>query len=173
MRKCNTCSNSEGGQIGYKGFYRYISKVGNSYRIVKDNEDYGTFSTLADALYERDRLIAVDWDLDLAMELPETINGYIHIDLPPFNHEPTYIHNETEHWVVRGKGARQRYYGTYYSKEEAERVAMIYNANITYVPQKFSVYKKINRKEEFFGRYKNIEEAQARVEELKRNNWRK
>ena len=146
-------------------------KVGNSYQIIRNNEKYGTYSTLADALYERDRLIAVDWDWDLAMELAETINAYIHIDLPPFGHEPTNIVEESAHYIVRGKGAKQKYYGTYKTKEEAEKVAMIYNAKINYRPTMFSVKKKKNGKETFYGRYKTREEAERRVEELKKNGW--
>lgn len=157
--------------MSYNAFYRYIVKVDDKYMIMKGNESFGKYNTLADALYERDRLIAVDWDWDLSMELPETINGYIHIDLPPFNHQPSYIVEESEHWIVRGKGARQRYYGTYNSEKEAKKVALIYNANINYRPPRWSVKKKFNGKEKFFGRYKTREEAEARVKFLIENNW--
>ena len=50
--------------MSYKGFYKYIIKVGDHYQIMKGNEKFGTYNRLADALYERDRLIAVDWDWD-------------------------------------------------------------------------------------------------------------
>lgn len=159
--------------MSYKGFYRYIVFEKGSYHIVKDNERYGSYRRLEDALYERDRLIAVDWDWDLSMELPETPNNYIHIDLPPFDHMPTNITVDKEHWVVRGKGKEQRYYGRYYDYDEAKRVAMIYNANISHKKEAFRVQKRIKGKTHYFGRYPTMEKAQARVKELEANNWRK
>lgn len=155
----------------YRGFYRYIVKIGDSYGIIKNNERFGTFSTVEDALYERDRLIAVDWDYDKWVELADTVNGYIHIDLPPFDTSPSYIHIVKEYWMVRGKGAKQKYFGSYGSYEEAKKVALMYDANITRVPKKYKVCKKINGKDKFFGYYKTMEEAEERVKELMESNW--
>lgn len=129
--------------------------------------------TIEEALYERDRFVNVNWDWDLYVLLQDTANGYIHIDLPPFDKEPSYITVESEYWRVRDKGAKQRYRGVYHSEEEAKRVANIYDANITYVPVRYRVNKKFNGKEKFFGRYKTWEEAEERVRELKQNNWSK
>lgn len=160
--------------MSYKGFYRYIDKTGDTYSIRKNNERFGTYNTLADALYERDRLIAVDWDWDALMELPETNNNYIHIDLPPFHHdEPTYISVEKEYWMVRGKGRRQKYFGKYGSLEEAKKVAMIYNANISHKSKRYVVKKTINGKKKYFGSFLDYEDAEKLVEELKANNWEK
>ena len=157
--------------MSYKGFYKYIIKVGDHYQIIKGNEKFGTYNRLADALYERDRFIAVDWDWDKYVELADTINGYIHIDLPPFNHQPSYIWETKEYWMVRGKGAEQRYYGSYQSLDEAKKVALIYNANITHQPRKFSVRKRIDGKTRFFGYYRTREEAEERVKELMESDW--
>ena len=159
--------------MSYKGFYRYIFKIDNLYYIIKDGENYGGYKRVEDALYERDRLMAVDWDWDLSLELCETNNNYIHITLPPFNHQPSYITIDNECWVVRGKGREQRYYGRYPTEEEARKVAMIYNANITHKNKAYRVQRRINGKTRYFGRYQTIEKAQERVKELEKNMWRK
>lgn len=156
--------------MSYEGFYRYIVEDGKGYAIMKNNEKYGSYRTLEDALYERDRLIAVGWDWDLSMELPETPNNYKHIELPPFEHS-SYITVDSEHWVVREKGKEQRYRGRYYTEEEAKTVAMIYRANISHKKKAFRVQKRINGKTVYFGRYKTRKEAEERVEELKQNGW--
>lgn len=160
----------------YGGFYRHIYQEvdGNGFTIKKNNEKYGTYNTLADALYERDRLIRVDWDVDKWCELPDTINGYIHIDLPPFEHtNASYIALDKEHWEVRGKGSGYRYYGTYYDEDEAKYVAMVYDGRIVHYTDKYRVQRKIDGKTVYFGKYNTIEEARARVEELNENGWKK
>ena len=75
----------------YEGFYRHIVKRGDKYWLQKDGEYYMDCKTLAEALYERDRMVSVDWNWDKYVQLPHTPNNYIHIDLPPFNHKATYI----------------------------------------------------------------------------------
>lgn len=160
-------------EMSYRNFYRYIEKRGNRYFIRKDNEYYGSYSRLEDALYERDRLIQVGWDVDLWVNLAETINGYIHIDLPPFNHDPSYISVEKECWVVRDKGKNPRHRGRYPTLEEAKKVALIYDGNISHKREGYSVRRFMNGKSEYYGRYKTRDEAESRVEELKMNGWKK
>jgi len=157
--------------MSFKGFYRYIVKQGDKYRIIRNGEDYGSYRRLADALYERDRLIAVDWDWELSMELPETPNNYIHIDLPPFDHQPTHITEDKEVWIVRGHGKRQKYYGRYPTEEEAKRVARIYSANVSKKNKAYRVQRRIKGKTRYFGRYPTLEQAQARVKELEKCDW--
>lgn len=152
-------------------FYRYIYKFGNTYWIMKNNEKYLLCKNLADALYERDRLMSVNWDWDKYCELPETINNYIHIDLPPFEHKPRYISHLKEHWRVVGKGRKGKYHGVYYSKEEADEVALIYDANVYYSPEKFCVQRRIDGQAKKFGCYNTLRMAEHRVEELMRNGW--
>ena len=106
----------------YSSFYRFIKKENGKYRIMRNGEDYGSYENLAEALYDRDRLINVGWDWDRFCEMEETINGYIHIQLPPFNHEPSYITEDNECWVVRNRGKEQKYRGTFYTEEEAKEV---------------------------------------------------
>ena len=159
--------------MSYRSFYRYIYEKKNRYVIRKGDEEFGRFTRLADALYERDRLMAVDWDWDKLSEMPETPNNYLHIKLPPFNHKGQYITHDKEHWVVRGYGRRQRHYGTYFSKEEAELVAKIYYANVAHRNEAYRVQKRVNGKTTYFGRYKTREEAEERVRELEENGWKK
>lgn len=159
------------------GFYRYIYKLGNNYWVMKNNEKFLECRTLEEALYERDRLIKVDWDWDLFVELPETTNNYIHIDLPPFNHKPKYISFVKEHWVVLSKnknnGSPTRYYGSYYSEDEAKEVAFIYNARIVHYPPRWKVQRRIDGKTKNFGYYESYEDAENRVVELIENGWKK
>ena len=159
--------------MSYKAFYRYIVKSDGKYHIIKDNERYGTYNTVEDALYERDRLMAVDWDWDKSMELAETNNNYYAIRLPPFDHQSTNITFDAECWVVREKGKNQRYRGTYSTFEEAREVAWIYNANISHKNSAYRVQRRINGKTVYFGRYKTYDEAKQRVKELERNGWKK
>ena len=157
--------------MSYASFYRYIYKYGDKYWIIKDNERYVDCKTLAEALYERDRFEGVGWDWDKYVQLPHTINGYIHISLPPFEHKSRYIYHKKERWMVRGKGKRCKYYGTYHSVEEAEEVARIYNANISYLPETYGVRKRINGELKHFGTYATREEAEAKVNEMIKVNW--
>ena len=157
--------------MGFKGFYRHIIKNGDKYRIKKGNEFFLECKSLEEALYERDRFENVDWNWDLYVQLPDTINGYIHITLPPFTHQPSYITEESEHWMVREKGADLRYRGTYSSFEDARKVAIMYNANITHKPKTYAVKKNINGKRKFYGRYKTREEAEERVKQLEECDW--
>lgn len=157
--------------MSYESFYRYIFKTNGNYRIIRKGEDFGTYSKVEDALYERDRLMAVDWDWDRYMELPETINGYIHITLPPFDREFSFISEDRECWVVRDSGKEQRYRGTYFSEEEANKVARIYNSRVSHKRKAYRVQRRIKGRTKYFGRYKTYEEAQRRVEELEMCDW--
>lgn len=159
--------------MSYKSFYRYISKKKNIFIIRKDGEYFGSYKNVEDALYERDRLIQVDWDVDLWVGLAETNNAYYQITLPPFEHTSTYISEEKECWVVRDKGRNQTYRGRYSSLEEAKKVALIYNANVSHKNKGYCVRRHLNGKNRYFGRYKTREEAENRVKELEKNGWTK
>ena len=55
---------------------RYKTKNGESYKICKDGEHYGTYHNIIDAMNERDLLIANGWDIEKVCELTDdTING--------------------------------------------------------------------------------------------------
>ena len=154
-------------------FYRFIFLIDRLYYIIKNGENYGGYKRLEDALYERDSLITVDWDWDLSMELPETQNPYEQINLPPFHHNPTHITVDNECWVVRGTGREQKYYGRFLSEEEAIKVARLHNANVSHKNKAYMVQKRIDGRTRYFGRYKTLSEAQERVKQLEKTEWRK
>lgn len=155
----------------FRNFYRYVYKYGDLYWIIKDGERYLSLPSLEEALFERDRLIAVDWDWELYCELPSTVNNYVHITLPPFHHNPKYISIDRERWTVVSKGRNGRYYGSYPSKDEAKKIALMYDGRIMYCPQRYVVQRRINGKKKSFGRYETLEEAEQRVLELMENDW--
>ena len=64
-------------------FYRNIVKTGDVYRVKHNNKDYGEFSKLSDALYERDALFFCNFDYDLLVEC-DLENKYENMELPPF-----------------------------------------------------------------------------------------
>lgn len=114
----------------------------------------------------------VDWDVESWCQLQDTINGYIHIDLPPFSHKGhKYITRLKEHWVVRSQGRNYRYYGSYNTLEEAKRVSLMYGGRIYHRKEKFRVRKQINNKRRSYGYYDTYEEAERRVKELENNGW--
>ena len=114
-------------------FYRNIVKSGKKYRIKYNNKDYGEFSKLSDALYERDCLFYCKFDYDLLVEC-DLPNKYENMDLPPFPEsrprgriegnlkfkkdlegEIVFNHKERKFSVIRG----EENYGQYDSMVEA------------------------------------------------------
>ena len=158
--------------MAYSSFYRYIYFEKDKYWIIKDNERWMDCKTLPEALYERDRLENAEWNWDKYVQLPHTMNGYIHISLPPFDRNVSYINVDRECWVARGHGKRQKYYGTYYTEEEALNVARIYNANISHKNKAYRIQKRIGGRTRYFGRFKTYEEAEERVNELIDIDWK-
>ena len=106
-----------------KAFYRYIYRHGLGYRILKDNEHFGWYDRIEDALYDRDRLEQVDWDIQTWTELPETPNPYEHMNLPPYEEsKSTYITHIPEKWRVQKRiDGKMSYFGSYDTFEEAEK----------------------------------------------------
>ena len=64
-------------------FYRNIVKTGKVYRVKYNNNDYGEFKKLSDALYERDALFFCNFDYDLLVDY-DLENKYENMELPPF-----------------------------------------------------------------------------------------
>lgn len=159
--------------MSYESFYRYIYAENGKYYIRKNGELYLICDTLEDALYERDRFENVGWNWDNYVQLVDTVNGYIHIKLPPFEHKAKHITVRKERWMVRGRGKRRKYYGSYNTYEEAQNVAKIYNANISHITKAYVVKRKINGSSVEYGSFKTIEDAQERVRELETNGWEK
>ena len=103
-------------------FYRYIYKHPSGYRIIYNGEDYGFYDDLADALYDRDRLEQVDWDVDLWLEMVETPNFYKSMVLPSFRRTGSYIRHIPERWRVEKRiDGKLIYFGSYSSREDAEK----------------------------------------------------
>ena len=77
---------------------------------------------MADALYDRDRLEQVNWDVDLWLEMVETPNFYKSMILPSFRkRNGSYIQHIPEKWrVVKRINGKLEYFGSYHSREEAE-----------------------------------------------------
>lgn len=150
-------------------FYKYIVKNGNYYAIMKDNEKYGTYRRLEDALYERDRLIECDWDWEDSLELPEKDNPYLKMKLPRFVHEYSYIYHVAQTYRVF-KGAE--YKGTFNTKTDAYAYAEEIGGRVATTNKRYRVAKRVNGKSVYFGQYATLEEAIKRRDELMENGWK-
>ena len=128
-------------------FYRNIVKTGNVYRVKYNNKDYGEFSKLSDALYERDALFFCNFDYDLLVEC-DLENKYENMELPPFPER-------------RPKG---RIKGTKVNKKEREG-EILFNHKI----RKFYIQKG----EDIIGHYDSMTEAFYYKKLLMDNNWDK
>ena len=102
-------------------FYRYIYKRNNGYQIEYQHEHYGWYDDLATALYDRDRLEQVDWDMSVFVELPELpVNPYEHMRLPPFEKNGEHIVCIPAHYrIQRRVNGKMKYYGTFKTLDEA------------------------------------------------------
>ena len=104
-------------------FYRNITRRHNGWQLRKDGEHYGWYENVEDALFDRDRLEQVDWDMGIFVELPEIPNPYYHINLPPYEEvKSSFIQYLPEKWRVQKRiNGKMCYFGTYDSFEEAEK----------------------------------------------------
>lgn len=151
------------------GLYKYIVKNGNGFKIQKDNEAFGTYSSLTDALYERDRLVKANWDWDDALQLEETDNFYEDMTLPKFVHEYSYVSRIVQKYNVYKDG---KYYCSFRNKTKAFDYAEsiggeVVESNITY-----RIIKRIKGKQVYFGQYPTLEEAKKKRDELIKNGWK-
>ncbi|MBQ2831690.1 zinc ribbon domain-containing protein [Methanobrevibacter sp.] len=128
-------------------FYRNIVKTGDVYRVKHNNKDYGEFSKLSDALYERDALFFCNFDYDLLVEC-DLENKYENMELPPFPEK-------------RPKG---RIKGTKINKKERE-------GEILFNHKKRKFY--IKRMEDVIGYYDTMTEAFYYKKLLMDNDWDK
>ena len=151
------------------GFYKYIVKSKNSYRVIKDNVDYGSFTRLTDALYERDRLIKCNWDWEDALELEETDNPYEKMDLPEFIHKYTYISVIPQSYQVH---RNRKYQGSFRNKTDAYEYANELGGNVVSVRMRYRVQKSIDGKSKYFGQYDTLEQAQKVRDELIKKGWK-
>lgn len=151
-------------------FYKYIREHGEGYQIIKDNETYGTYSKLSDALYERDRLIKANWDWETCVQLEESENFYEKMKLPRFIHEYSYIYKRYNTFLVYvGEEMKGRFNNKSDAFEFAEEVGgKVYMTNPTY-----RVQKSINGKQKSFGYFKTLEEAKKERDRLIKRGWKK
>ena len=126
-------------------FYRNIVKTGDVYRVKHNNKDYGEFTKLSDALYERDALFFCNFDYDLLVEC-DLENKYENMELPPFPEK-------------RPKG---RIKGTKVNKKEREG-EILFNHKL----RKFFIQKG----EKIIGHYDTMTEAFYYKKLLMDNNW--
>lgn len=149
-------------------FYMYIVKCGESYRVLKDNVCYGMYHKLTDALYERDRLMKVNWDWDLAVELPETKNEYEHMYLPKFGRDYQYITHKKGYWKVYRKYQYLKKFDDY---QDAVKFADEVNGRIVKVNPKWVVQKWIDGQTRHFASCDSYDEAVKLRDHLIENNW--
>jgi len=70
--------------MGIIDFYKYIVKQKDgTYALKKDNEWYGTYDDVRDALHDRDMLMECDWDFTEMNSRDEKPNKYLDMELPP------------------------------------------------------------------------------------------
>lgn len=109
-------------------YHNIYKRRNGTYQIIRNNESYGHFNNLADALQERDDLESVAWNIDLLCELSTPRpNKYKNMDLPPFDHIPKYIQiekrkNKCKFVIMKLFGTKRKRFGSYDTLEEAEKV---------------------------------------------------
>ena len=157
--------------MSYGGFYRNIYKNKNKWWVVRNGEWLLECDTLADALYERDRMVQAEWNWENYVHMPVTPNGYKHITLPPFGHDASYITHINEYWTVLSRGRNPRYYGNYHTIDEAEKVRRIYNGRMIHSREKWRVQRKMDGKLKYYGTYDTRDKAEERVKELEEKGW--
>lgn len=107
--------------------YRYVYESGNGWIIQKNHEHYGWYDKLPDALYERDRLEACEWDLGEWVYMRDTENPYKYIQLPPkelgLRNPMQYIRCRNNRFqVIKRINGKQYSCGTYDTLEKAIEV---------------------------------------------------
>lgn len=103
-------------------FYRYIYPYHNGFRIKKDNIHYGWYDDIRWALFDRDRLEKVNWDIEEFVWLPETDNPYLHMKLPPkeLDRQRQYVYVGTKGFRIQKKvNGKLKSFGTYETLNEA------------------------------------------------------
>ena len=90
--------------------------------IEKNHIHYGWYTDIRWALYDRDRLIEVDWDLGEWVYLPERENKYLHMELPPKNLKRwrQYIYPDNNQFrIIKTINGKKKYFGRYNTIDEA------------------------------------------------------
>lgn len=105
-----------------KGFYRYIYKSHNGYRIKYKGKSYGWYDDLRWALYDRDRLEDCNWDYGEFIMKDESENKYLNMRLPPYGLRSwrQYVYPNGKSWrIAKRINGELKVYGTFKSLDEA------------------------------------------------------
>lgn len=108
--------------MGVMDFYKYIIQRKNgTFYIIKDNEKYGTYTNIQDALHDRDLLIECNWDVTEMNARDETPNKYYGMNLPPSRKYITLKKQDgREYYMIRKTiNGEQKCFGHYKSFMDA------------------------------------------------------
>lgn len=102
-------------------FYRYIYEQDNGFRIIKDNEHYGWYDNIRDALHDRDMLESCDWDLGEFVYI-EKENKYKNMILPPkeLDRQMQYVYKANGGFRIQKKlNGELKHFGYFKTLKEA------------------------------------------------------
>ena len=150
-------------------FYRYIYKDKKGYSIIKNNQFYLYDRNLTTVLYERDRLEQSGWDWDVFVTLPDTVNHYLCIELPPFEHKGKFIQCTVhESWTVM---VDNKPIVSFYDFKTAKEYQKSNGGWIKYCKPTYQVYKYIDGKKKYFGTFHNFQDAVNHRDYCVENDW--
>lgn len=141
---------------------KYIRQNVNSFNIVKNSKTYAKIANLDDAIFIRDLLVEMDWDID---KIPQTVKFND-------NYLVLTILDEKIHLIAK-----------YKSQPSAETIEKLikkhkrnpnnsrYGLNITRVFDTFVIKKQIAGDDYIFGYYDNLEDAQFVRNFLMDHSW--
>lgn len=110
--------------MGTLDFYKYIVKrKEGTYVIMKDNERYGTYTDIRDALHDRDMLIECNWDFTEMNSRDEKPNKYLDMELPPSRKYITEKRqdNRVYYMIRKTINGKSVFFGQYKTFEEAAK----------------------------------------------------
>lgn len=102
-------------------FYHYIYEKHGGYQIIKDNEYYGWYEDIRDALHDRDVLESCDWDLGEFVYI-ERENKYRNMILPPkeLDRQMQYVYRTNSGFRIQKKvNGELKHYGCFKTLKEA------------------------------------------------------
>lgn len=149
-------------------FYRYIYKANGGYIISKNNEHYGWYDDLPTALYDRDRLEQVDWDIQTWTELIEVPNPYEYMELPPFGHEAKYITKLYGDYIIQDHG---KHIAVFHDEDKARAYAKENGYQVYFRKPKYRIQKRVNGKLLTID-CPSFDEALEKRDELIKKEWK-
>ena len=109
--------------VGLAGnFYKYIYPVHNGWQIKKDGETFGWYEDIRDALFDRDRLVDCNWDIEEFVWLPERPNPYHNMRLPPkeLDRPRQYVYARNSGFQIQKKiNGEVKHFGMFKTLDEA------------------------------------------------------